>query len=83
MTCFYGITFYNVYNALSLHYLMEFSCCPIIFQNLDEQLCSQIAEISRTPNQDRNKGYLAASFNRQDPRTRKRTYARPGLKEMY
>ncbi|KAJ9586257.1 hypothetical protein L9F63_020119 [Diploptera punctata] len=50
---------------------------------LNEQLCSQIAEVSRNQIEERNRGFLAASFNRQDTRNRSREYARPGLKDMY
>jgi hypothetical protein len=57
---------------------------PLMFcsQTLNEQLCVQIAETVRNPAQDRNQRFLAASFSRQDP-GRARTYARPGLKDMY
>jgi len=51
-------------------------------QGLNEQLCVQIAEIVRNPIQERNQRYLAASFHRQDG-GHARTYARPGLKDMY
>ncbi|PNF38994.1 hypothetical protein B7P43_G05983 [Cryptotermes secundus] len=51
-------------------------------EGLDEQLCMQIAETFRNSAQERNQRFLAASFSRQD-HGRARTYARPGLKDMY
>jgi hypothetical protein len=52
------------------------------FQGLNEQLCMQIAETVRNSAQERNQRFLAASFSRQD-HGRARTYARPGLKDLY
>ncbi|KDR07029.1 pentatricopeptide repeat-containing protein 2, mitochondrial-like [Zootermopsis nevadensis] len=51
-------------------------------ETLNEQLCVQIAETVRNQSQDRNQRFLAASFGRQDL-GRARTYARPGLKDLY
>jgi len=51
-------------------------------QGLDELLCLPIAETTRNPVQDKNQRFLAASFSRQNV-GRTRTYARPGLSDLY
>ncbi|PSN51224.1 hypothetical protein C0J52_10560 [Blattella germanica] len=50
---------------------------------IDEQLCTPIAQVVLNSNQDRNRKFVAASFNRDDRGGRARAYARPGLKDLY
>ncbi|XP_067004607.1 pentatricopeptide repeat-containing protein 2, mitochondrial [Anabrus simplex] len=52
---------------------------------LDSQLCAEISSYDKKMNnmRSRDQRFLAASFNRQKATARGRSYARPGLEDMY